>query len=199
MILFKRIVSGVVGTTSLIFVAACGPSDNGQNPTPVAILTDSTAIPTQPSTINYCQNEALALGWGQSEGAAGTAYRTVIISNISKSDCTISTLPQLFLMDGSSDQPLLQIELRTGLSYAQLPLQIPASGVLDISIGTANPDNFPTKSCVPAKATALVLKNFLNDASWTYNLRLPKGETSWNFCTTPGNTPFIASFELEIK
>ena len=178
-------------------VSGCAsPANNAVSSSPTTSNVMSPT-PSASETLAECSNDSMQIGWGLSQGAAGTQYRLVTISNISETDCSLVALPQIFLTAKSSTEPLVEVSIQDGLTYQPLPILIPSKGVLDISIGTSNPDNYPSERCKPQKATNLQMKNLHNNPAWTYDMKLPAGETSWKFCTTLGNTPFIASYELE--
>ncbi len=177
-------------------MSACGSSSVTTTP---SVSSSNVASPTaSPSNIASCADvaSALELSWGQSQGAAGTEYRVIQVKNISSVPCEIQGSPEVKLFNGDA---VTLAEVAAPVN-AQPSLTIGPDATLDISIGTANPDNFPAKDCQAAKATKAVVTKLTGATdTWEYGLDVPQSESPWNFCTTAGNTPFFASYELEIN
>ncbi len=187
-----------IACAAALSVAACG-STTASNPTAFPTGASPLVSPTASANkVTSCDDvkNALVLSWGQSQGAAGTEYRMIQMKNVSTQPCEIKTPPKVSLVN---DTVVTLPAVAAPLSN-QTPITVAADATLDISIGTANPDNFPSKDCHVAKATKAVITELTGPTDrWTYSLDVPAAESPWKFCTTEGNTPFFARFETEIN
>jgi hypothetical protein len=143
-----------------------------------------------------CEPSALLINWGQTEGAAGTEYRTITFKNISDKSCQVVNFPAINLLDSLNGNSIGAVSTHDGLGSQGLPITLDAGKTLDVSIGTSNPDNYNESDC-KAKSASVVLLDLEDGKGFTYQLQMPSTDPSWKFCTTEGNTPFFASFELE--
>jgi len=143
-----------------------------------------------------CDPAALVIDWGQSEGAVGTEYRKITFKNISDQSCTAINVPSIKLLDSANGASLGEVSIHDGLGSLGLPITLDAGKTLAVSIGTSNPDNYSEQDCKSKSAKAILID--LHDVKgFTYQLQLPSTDIAWKFCSTPGNNPFFALFELE--
>ena len=104
--------------------------------------------------------------------------------------------PAINLLDSLNGNSIGAVSTHDGLGSQGLPITLDAGKTLDVSIGTSNPDNYNESDC-KAKSASVVLLDLEDGKGFTYQLQMPSTDPSWKFCTTEGNTPFFASFELE--
>ena len=165
-------------------------SPGSQSPSPSISSTNSNSMFTG------CDPSVLVINWGQAEGAAGTDYRKITFKNISSNSCEVTNFPTVKLLDSVNGSSLGEVSIREGISSQGLPITLPAGKTLDLSIGTSNPDNYNEQDCRVKSAKAILFDPH-DLTGFTYQLNFPESNYTWKFCTTKGNTPFFASFELE--
>jgi len=122
------------------------------------------------SMISACTTENLKLTAGQQNGAAGTIYQHVALTNTGKKSCTMAGYPTAFLY-GSDGHAL-------GNSAAAQPQ--PAPSVITLAsgetahtvLGYPQAGNFPPGICTTAKSTTLNLYPPSNTAALTTPLEI---------------------------
>lgn len=113
-----------------------------------------TASPSRPAAAaGPCSTGQLALSLGQSQGAAGTFYQAVILTNTSSASCTLFGYPGVSFATASGSQ--------VGLSASRDPghphrVRLAASGgTAGALLRQPDPGNFPASKCRPAPAAEL--------------------------------------------
>lgn len=121
---------------------------------PAASPTQPVAPTRTPSGPPTCVASALRAGLGSSEGAAGTTYQTVVLTNASSATCSLYGYPGVSFVTGiggsqigapasrSSLRSLLRVTLRPGQSA-------------DTEVGVAQAANYPRRTCQPLAASWL--------------------------------------------
>ena len=187
---------------SIALLTACtsGATIGSSSSTPVVSPPETSSPSPSASNVNSvfagCEPPTLVINWGQSQGAAGTEYRTITFKNTSDKSCEVVNFPSIKLLDSLNGNSLGEVSTHDGLGGLGLPMTLDAGKTLDVSVGTSNPDNYNESDC-KAKSASAALLDLEDGKGFTYQLQLPSTDTSWKFCTTKGNTPFFASFELE--
>jgi hypothetical protein len=147
--------------------AGCGGGSSGGTPssqpvtvppvskTPSASPTPTSASPsptaTTPAPPAPCLTSQLSLSLGQSQGAAGTFYQPIVLTNTGRT-CTLFAYPGVSFVDSGGNQlgdsaerdpgKRATVTLHNG-SQASALLRIPNAG------------NFPPSRCHPATSTSL--------------------------------------------
>jgi hypothetical protein len=162
-----------------VAVAGCGSSSSGAGagpvptPTPSPTLTPSptpssppvtvTASPTKTKTVTAsptkspphvspCGSGQLALSLGQGQGAAGSFYTPVLLTNKGSRACTMLGFPGVSYISTSGaavGQPASEI------SGKERTVKLPPGGAASALLHQPNPLAFPPADCQKKKASGL--------------------------------------------
>ncbi|MGI9005051.1 MAG: DUF4232 domain-containing protein [Streptosporangiaceae bacterium] len=170
----RRPIAAVGLVAAVALVAACSASPSAATPPqpsgspasssnpPGSPPAASTAPATSPAATTPpaargpqpCATRALQIKPGISQGAAGSAYRAIVFTNISGPTCTLYGFPGVSLAGGS---PVSQIGL-AAKENPQTPRQVVTlspGGQASALLRIVDAQNFPHRRCGPAQATYL--------------------------------------------
>jgi hypothetical protein len=141
----------------LLLTTACTKTSTTSTPSPAGIQTPSSAPATAaPATAGpqapRCRTADLSGALGGSNGAAGTIYRWLTLTNRSSATCHLHGYPGVSLVDASGNQLGEPATENRGVAPATVLLH--GGGKAYAAIGFPNPGNFPPGKC-SAKATNL--------------------------------------------
>lgn len=108
-------------------------------------LTTSSA-PTQQPAVTSCDTDDLSLSLGQPNGAAGTSYVDLILTNVSSLSCTLNGYPTVILVD-SQGQQLGQTAGQSTSSSAPTTITLKPDQTAHSTVAFPNPGNFSTGAC----------------------------------------------------
>ncbi|XVS65023.1 DUF4232 domain-containing protein [Actinosynnema sp. CA-299493] len=105
-------------------------------------VTGGTAV-AQPAA-GTCRSADLTIGFGREEGAAGTVYREVVLTNRGPRTCVLRGFPGVSYVDGNGD--------RVGAAAARVGergplLTLPHGTAVRSDVGFAQVDNFDPDVC----------------------------------------------------
>jgi hypothetical protein len=101
--------------------------------------------PTAVPTTSRCTSANLALSTESAGAAAGTHFVSLILTNTSGTDCTLTGFPGVSLLDGSGAQLGAPADRNTAVSSETLTLK-PAESAHAVA-GFPNYQNFPAGQC----------------------------------------------------
>jgi hypothetical protein len=128
-------------------------------PQPPAPSAEPPAPPQQPEQPQPVANGAeckaadLKLGVGQSEGAAGTVYRSVLFTNKSNRSCTIQGFPGVSYVTGDDGHQVGPAAVRVGAKGAVITLSPGATA--QAPVGFTQVRNFDSAACKPTPVKGL--------------------------------------------
>ncbi|MBX6391171.1 MAG: DUF4232 domain-containing protein [Frankia sp.] len=102
--------AAALGTALVLAAAGCGGSDDGAGPGGGAPPATSgpagtpSAGPTAAGVLPTCQTSVLAASLVGSEGAAGTVYATLALTNQSTAPCVLRGFPGVSFVDAAGNQ-----------------------------------------------------------------------------------------------
>jgi hypothetical protein len=112
--------------------------------------------PQQPQPIASsaeCKAADLKLGVGQSEGAAGTVYRSVLFTNKGNRSCTIQGFPGVSYVTGDDGHQVGPAAVRVGAKGAVITLAPGATA--QAPVGFTQVRNFDPAACKPTSVKGL--------------------------------------------
>ncbi|MDP9100869.1 MAG: DUF4232 domain-containing protein [Actinomycetota bacterium] len=134
------------------------PAVTATGATPPSQVPTTTPAPTTTSPTGggaaACPTRALGTKSGGSQGAAGSTYTTIDVTNISSTTCTLHGFPGVSFAGGT---PVHQI----GAAATQDPSQgeplvtLTPGQVAHVQLKISNAANYPPSQCQPATATYL--------------------------------------------
>lgn len=168
---------GVVGAGAVLalVLAGCGSgSGTSAQPAPSSSATDSqsasvpsptlapagttTTTATEPPAQadpgdGFCKAGDVTLSFGNGDAAAGTVYRSLVITNSSGRKCIVQGFPGVSYVAGSDGHQVGQAAFRTGTKGAAFTLNKGDSVSADI--GFVQVANFDPATCKPTATTGL--------------------------------------------
>jgi hypothetical protein len=124
--------------------AAPGPAPTTASPSPPAPATTTAT----PAATPRCHTGDLRLSLGQSEGAAGTAYRALLFTNRSGHRCTLYGYPGVSWVTGDNGTQVNAPFRRDPVDRA-VKVTLAPGGVAHAVLAAAHPEAFPAGDCKP--------------------------------------------------
>jgi hypothetical protein len=128
-------------------------------PSPSVTVTVTTSSPppaslspTTPQAVTACATSQLSLSLGQSQGAAGTTYTPIVLTNQGSVSCRLTGYPGVSFLDASGAQ-VGPSAARTSGHVRTVTLS--AHGSASAMLQQSEPGNYPRSSCKPKQAKAL--------------------------------------------
>ncbi len=130
-------------------------------PTTVGVCVGGTTKWTSVESVSFpvpsrCVASALKVALGQSEGAAGTIYYPLVITNIASTGCTLSGIPRVQPVTGATASaahapvgPKAGLRDLSASGYGQLIRLAPRARV-SANYGVTESANYPSSRCAPA-------------------------------------------------
>ncbi|MFI9010439.1 DUF4232 domain-containing protein [Actinosynnema sp. NPDC053489] len=109
-----------------------------------AVLTLGGTAVAQAADVTTCRSANLAIGFGRVEGAAGTVYREVVLTNRGSGSCVLRGFPGVSYVDSAGNQ-VGAAAVRVGERGPLLTLSPGAAAISDV--GFARVDNFDPDAC----------------------------------------------------
>lgn len=161
-----------VGALSVTVLAGCGGgSSGGDGSPPVHITTPpvDTGTPTPPSstptptatvtitstpapTVKQCRSSHLQLSLGASQGAAGSTYQAVVLTNTGHKTCTLFGYPGVSFVDAGGTQLGSSASQSSGTKKT---ITLAAGGAANATLRQPNPGNFDPSACNATTADRL--------------------------------------------
>ncbi|MFE5502351.1 DUF4232 domain-containing protein [Amycolatopsis japonica] len=197
----------VAGTAGLLLFSACGsgtepvaqntsasPSSSAPDTSVAPSATSSASTPTPqpvqppaqaPKNDGLCKAGDVKLSIKDSDAAAGTVYRKLVITNASGHPCTIQGFPGISYVTGADGHQVGEAAYRDGAKGDPVQLANGESAIADV--GFANVRNYPEEVCKPVETRGL-------------RVYLPQ-ETASNFLAVQGLgcTGKISGNQLTVK
>ncbi|MEU9687561.1 DUF4232 domain-containing protein [Amycolatopsis japonica] len=197
----------VAGTAGLLLFSACGsgtapvaqntsasPSSSGPDTSAAPSATSSASAPAPPpaqppaqasKNDGLCKAGDVKLSIKDSDAAAGTVYRKLVITNASGHSCTIQGFPGISYVTGADGHQVGEAAYRDGAKGEPVQLANGESAIADV--GFANVRNYPEEVCKPVETRGL-------------RVYLPQ-ETASNFLAVQGLgcTGKISGNQLTVK
>ncbi|MGW5699556.1 DUF4232 domain-containing protein [Amycolatopsis japonica] len=197
----------VAGTAGLLLASACGsgtepvaqntsasPSSSAPDTSVAPSATSSASTPTPqpvqppaqaPKNDGLCKAGDVKLSIKDSDAAAGTVYRKLVITNASGHPCTIQGFPGISYVTGADGHQVGEAAYRDGAKGDPVQLANGESAIADV--GFANVRNYPEEVCKPVETRGL-------------RVYLPQ-ETASNFLAVQGLgcTGKISGNQLTVK
>jgi hypothetical protein len=135
------------------------PASPAATAVPVATTAPATTGPasTGPATTGgpaTCQPSALRASVGQSQGAAGTFYQVLVLTNTSSSDCTLYGYPGVSFVTGPGGSVIGAPARRNPLIPDTLITLAPGAAASALA-GITDTGALPQSACKPGKADLL--------------------------------------------
>ena len=140
--------------------ASSSTSSSSGTPSPVAGSPSSSL--TQPKVDDktrakvddgFCKAADITLSLGRGDGAAGTVYRPLIMTNVSGRTCTIRGFPGISYVAGADGHQVGKDAFRYGTKGDPIVLNKGESAAADI--GFVNVNNYDPADCQPTPVTGL--------------------------------------------
>jgi hypothetical protein len=171
----SRGIALAVGTIALAFAAGCSGGSSGgdsgsppitittppiDTPTPTVepSSTTPTATPTATSTTTTpaapaaCRSGKLKLSVGSGQGAAGTTYQSIVLTNVGAKACTLFGYPGVSFVDAAGTQ----LGKPAGHDNGQKKtISLAPGGAAYSTLRQPNAGNFDAASCQPTTADRL--------------------------------------------
>lgn len=160
--------------TTMVLLAACGasspsagqpakpartvtvtatPSDPAPAPSPTSA--DPTPAPSHTSDGRpTCLASGLHARIAGSEGAAGTVYQTIVLTNTSHTTCDLDGYPGVSFVDAVGGGPVGAPATRSRVQPPVL-VTLPPGASASTTVGVAQAANFPAGKCHPVSASLL--------------------------------------------
>ena len=148
-----------------------------------ALAPTSQASPSE--TVTECDSTEISYSWGETQGAAGTSYRTLLIENVSDGQCLMSEVPEVLLYVGQEQQLVNQVQVQEGIDLG-FPVSLKPGEVINLPIGTPNADNYDPEMCQSDTANWINIQ-LTGDSELTVLKVIP-----WISCTSLEAAPFFA-------
>jgi hypothetical protein len=163
--------------------AATAPASPPAEPAPVA---------SAPTGVPQCPTSALRVSMGQANGAAGSIYYPLVLTNASTAACTMFGYPGVSFVTGTSGRQIGGAAVRNPTFAAQLVTLSPgASAHAALQVVVAQ--NYPTSICDPVTAHLLRIYPpgqfaplYLSFTALTCTGKIEGGSTLGVFVVRPG-------------
>ena len=173
----------------LLGLTACTSNAPVVDPSEGPSTFSPTSAPTNqvsPSEIaTECDSTEISYSWGETQGAAGTSYRILLIENVSDGQCLMSEAPEVLLYVGQEQQLVNQVQEQEGIDLG-FPVSLLPGEVINLPIGTPNADNYDPEMCQSDTANWINIQ-LTGDSKLTVLKVIP-----WVSCTTLDAAPFFA-------
>ncbi|GLY64045.1 DUF4232 domain-containing protein [Amycolatopsis taiwanensis] len=113
---------------------------------------DAAANPA-PDANGFCKSADLRLSLGRGEGAAGTAYRPLVFTNVSDHQCVIQGFPGVSYVGGDDGHQVGAAAERQGTKGAPITLHKGESAFA--TVGFVTIENFDPAACQPQPVRGL--------------------------------------------
>jgi hypothetical protein len=121
------------------------PSAPTPTPTPTATVTSKPVV-------LHCQSSNLSLSLGTAQGAAGSSYIPVILTNTGSGKCTFFGYPGVSFVDAAGNQLGKDAKRSSG---AQKTFTLHSGESANATLRMPNPGNFPPSLCHQTTADRL--------------------------------------------
>ncbi len=166
-----RIGGLVAGAAGILLLSACGsgaapvaqsssvPPSSSPAPAAPSASSSSPAPAPQPAPNPAAQSDGLCkagdvkLSLGQSDAAAGTVYRKLVITNSSGHQCTIQGFPGVSYVTGQDGHQVGEAAFRDGSKGEAVKLNNGESASADV--GFVNVRNYDEQACKPTETRGL--------------------------------------------
>jgi hypothetical protein len=129
-------------------------TSSSATPSPAGSTSSATEPPAQASNSDgFCKAEDVTLSFGQGDAAAGTVYRSLVITNSSGRKCIVQGFPGVSYVAGSDGHQVGQAAFRVGTKGAAFTLNKGDSVQADI--GFVQVANFDPATCQPTSTNGL--------------------------------------------
>ncbi|MFI7117678.1 DUF4232 domain-containing protein [Amycolatopsis sp. NPDC049868] len=163
----------VAGTAGLLLLSACGsenaPVAQNTSASPSSSVPDTSAAPSATSSApapqpvqppaqaskndGLCKAGDVKLSIKDSDAAAGTVYRKLVITNASGHPCTIQGFPGVSYVTGADGHQVGEAAFRDGAKGGPVQLGNGESAIADV--GFVNVRNYDEAVCKPTETRGL--------------------------------------------
>ncbi len=165
----------VAGTAGLLLLSACGsetaPVAQNTSASPSSSAPDTSAAPSasssspapspqpaqppaqEPKNDGLCKAGDVKLSIKDSDAAAGTVYRELVITNASGHPCTVQGFPGISYVTGADGHQVGEAAFRDGAKGAPVQLSNGESAIADV--GFVNVRNYDEAVCKPTETRGL--------------------------------------------
>lgn len=141
--------------TSTITATPATPATPSIPATPTIPATPATGAPTPagggPTT---CPAGALALAVGTTQGAAGTLYQSILLTNTGSAPCTLDGYPGVSFLDSAGAQ-LGPAAARAAGQSPQLVTLVGGGGIASFTLALHNAESYDPARCRPQPTATL--------------------------------------------
>ena len=139
----------------LVTVSGCGSDTSGSTPAPTATVT-ATATATATATVtaspstgpSACTSASLRVGMSRGEGAAGSVYYVVRLTNTSAGPCRTGGFGGVSLVHAATGDPVGAPADRVARASAKR-LTLPPGGAATATLQLSQAGDYPAASCHP--------------------------------------------------
>ena len=121
------------------------PSTSPSPTAPAAASVSATPASSAPTGPTPCATSQLKLTVGDQQGAAGTDYQTLVLTNTSTTTCRLGGFPGVSLRDAGG-------QLGASAQHngpAEAPVLLAAGATAHTVLSVANAGNYPASACKP--------------------------------------------------
>lgn len=137
----------LVAAAMAVPLAACATGQSSTQP--------SASSPPAPEP---CTAQALSTSLGGTEGAAGTSYVTIVLTNTGDQACTLSGFPQAQPVRGTAREAVGPRSGRNALEGSGGTVTLAAEGgSARVVLGIANASNYVVDQCVPRASDGVLV------------------------------------------
>lgn len=150
----------------------------------VALFLSACSTPMAPAgSAPTCSTEDLRSSVGVTEGAAGTSYTTLVLTNTGAHSCTLEGTPRAQPVLGSDRTPVAGQSGENPLDGAGASIELaPGTGTAHLLYGVAEASNYPSNDCEAAESDGVVVTFADGPAVFYFPLR------SYQTCTKTTST-----------
>ncbi len=156
---WRMIAAGAV-ILAVAQVAACGSTHSPASPASTsasaarASVAAVSAPPRTTAVVVSCANSTLRASLAPAGAAAGTAYYTLRLTNVSASACTLYGFPGVSFVSGAPGHQIGSAATRNPL-YPVTTVVLATNATAHATLGVAAAANYPASRCQPITAHAL--------------------------------------------
>lgn len=131
------------------------PTSTAAAPTPTStsVPTSATVRPTSPSGVPNCATSELKGSLGQEEGAAGSVYAPLLLTNIGTRTCELRGFPGVSYVAGADGHQVGPAAAMDGPRGGEVVLKPGAAAAAQLQL--ANVANFDAAACQPTPVRGL--------------------------------------------
>jgi hypothetical protein len=144
----------VTTTTPATGLAGTGPASTQPTSPAAPAVPVATTAPAAPAGPGPCQPAALKPSLGPGQGAAGTFYRVIVLTNVSASPCTLYGYPGVSFVTGQGGSVIGAPASRNPLIPDTLITLQPGQAASALT-GIADTGALPAAACKPGSASLL--------------------------------------------